>query len=471
MPSRAQRSNVRRSAFDAVAVDMVTIVLALAIFGAGYAVRRSLSNAVDADEVVPVALLALRFGRRGGLAGAFVAVALTGVWELGHQDAAVSIIGYVSRGVAFVLVGLLLGAFVDQRRRLEAELLRYFDASLDLLATADGSGHFVRVNPAWEATLGYTREELCSQPFMELVHPDDRAATLAEYAVLVKGARDAVKFRNRYRAADGSEHWLEWNAHTSRRDHLIHAAARDITAQVEAERQLADSAKLLEAKVAERTRDLTEARAETLQRLARAGEYRDDQTFQHTERVGSTAADIAAALGLDSEQVELIHEAAPLHDIGKIAVPDGILLKPGPLTDREREIMQGHAEAGRRLLSGSRSPVLQLAAVIAASHQERWDGSGYPHGLAGEAIPLAGRIVAVADVYDALTHDRPYKSAWSSEQAIAEIKRAAGSQFDPRVVAAFLATREPAETSSPKPSPQRLDQAGMDALWLAAGAA
>ena len=467
MPSRAHRLRVRRSASRAAVVDSATVVLALAIFAGGFAVRRSLSNSVDADEMVPIALLALRFGRRGGLAGALAAVTLTGAWELGHQDAAVTVVGYLSRGIAFVVLGVLLGAFVDKRRRLEAEVLRYFDASLDLLATADGSGRFLRVNPAWEASLGYTREELCSRPFIEFVHPDDRRATLAEHARLLDGSRDTVRFRNRYRAADGSERWLEWNSHASTCDGLIHSAARDITIQVEAEEQLADSAKLLETKVAERTRELNDARAETLRRLARAGEYRDDQTFQHTERVGAAAAEIAAQLGLGSEQVELMREAAPLHDIGKLAVPDGILLKPGALTDDELEMMQGHAEAGRRLLSGSRSPVLQMASVIAASHHERWDGSGYPMGLSGQAIPLVGRVVAVADVYDALTHDRPYKPAWPAERAIAEIKRTAGSHFDPRVVAAFLDTREPVRT----PSPQHSVQAGEHPLVLTAGAA
>ena len=439
--SHPHRPPTPRPVTRRLAVDLVTVLLATAIFIGTFAFRHTLSNAVDADEVVPVALLALRFGRRGGLLGAFIAIALTAGWELSHQDAAVTVIGYLSRGVAFVGVGLFLGAFIDQRRRLEAKLMRYFDESLDLLATTDASGFFTRVNPAWEATIGFTPEELCSRPFLDLVHPDDRAATQTESAHLVDGSRDSVKFRNRYLTADGSYRWLEWNAHGSPRDGLIHAAARDISAQVEAEEQLANNARVLETRVAERTRELDAAHAETLQRLARAGEYRDDETFQHTERVGTTAAEIAAMLALDKEQVELIREAAPLHDIGKLAIPDGILLKPGPLTPDERKIMQGHAEAGRRLLSGSSSPVLQMATVIAASHQERWDGSGYPAHLSGESIPLVGRVVAVADVFDALTHDRPYKSAWPAAEAVAEIERMAGYDFDPRVVAAFLATR------------------------------
>jgi PAS domain S-box-containing protein len=334
--------------------------------------------------------------------------------------------------------GALLGTFFDHRHRLEAELSRYFEESLDLLATADLNGRFTRVNPAWERTLGHSPETLCSRPFIEFVHPDDREATIAETAVLAEGTRDTIRFRNRYRAADGTYRWLEWSAHASPSDGVIHAVARDITVQHEAEEKLANYAHALEAEVAARTRELEDARAETLKRLAFAAEYRDEGTFEHTERVGATSAEIAARLGLDAEQVELLREAAPLHDVGKLAISDTILLKPGKLTEEEYEVMKTHAELGSRVLSGSSSPVLQMAAVIAATHHERWDGAGYPAGLAGEDIPLVGRVVAVADVFDALTHDRTYKSAWPIEQALAEVNAGAGSQFDPRVAVAFL---------------------------------
>jgi putative two-component system response regulator len=210
-----------------------------------------------------------------------------------------------------------------------------------------------------------------------------------------------------------------------------------------------------ERRVEERTRELVDARAETLQRLATAAEYRDGDTVRHTERVGVTAAEIAARLGLAADQIGLLREAAPLHDVGKLAISDTILLKPGKLSTEEYEVMKAHAELGARLLSGSSSPVLQMATVIAASHHERWDGAGYPAGLAGKAIPRVGRIVAVADVFDALTHDRPYKSAWPVEQAIAEIERAAGSQFDPGVVAAFLEVQKDAAVASEDDGQQR----------------
>jgi PAS domain S-box-containing protein len=424
---------------------LLTIAIALALYIGIYVLQAHDSNPSDSEEVlyvIPIALLALRFGLRGGLSGALVGLVLIGVWDWHSQDFGLTIGGYLSWGLAFILLGVSLGAFVDHRHRLEAEIARYFDGSLDLLATIDLNGHFTRVNPAWERTLGYTAQTLCSRPFIEFVHPDDREATLAENDAVTGGSRDVVGFRNRYRAADGNYRWLEWSGHACLTDGLINAVARDVTVQREAEEQLAGHAELLEARVAERTRELKDARAKTLRRLALAAEYRDDDTFEHTERVGSTSVAIAAQIGFDRDQVEILRLAAPLHDVGKIGIPDRILLKPGKLTAEEYEVMKTHTMLGARLLTGSGSPVLKMGTLIAESHHERWDGSGYPRGWAGEAIPLVGRIVAVADVFDALTHDRPYKSAWSTDRAIAEIEHRAGSHFDPRIVAAFLSVHK-----------------------------
>ena len=195
---------------------------------------------------------------------------------------------------------------------------------------------------------------------------------------------------------------------------------------------------LLEHKVQERTHDLKNAQLETLQRLALAAEYRDDDTGLHTRRVGIMSARIAQALELAASQVELIRQAAPLHDVGKIGVSDTILLKPAKLTDEEFSLMKQHTIIGAGILSRSSSPLLQLAEEIALSHHERWDGRGYPSGLQGEEIPHVGRIVAVADVFDALTHERPYKKAWLVPEAVAEIENQCGRQFDARVVQAFL---------------------------------
>ncbi|OFW07318.1 MAG: two-component system response regulator [Acidobacteria bacterium RIFCSPLOWO2_02_FULL_67_36] len=201
--------------------------------------------------------------------------------------------------------------------------------------------------------------------------------------------------------------------------------------------QIQSQNQMLEAKVRERTRELEAAQIEIIERLARAAEFRDDNTGRHTERVGQMAALIAKQMGLPDPQVSLIRRAAPLHDVGKLGVPDSILLKPGRLTDDEFALVKTHTVIGARILSGSRFPILRLAEEIAFNHHERWDGSGYA-GLSGDAIPLGGRIVAVADVFDALTQTRPYKAAWPVGEATAEIDRQRGRQFDPALVDAFL---------------------------------
>src|SRR6266540_2549659 len=201
--------------------------------------------------------------------------------------------------------------------------------------------------------------------------------------------------------------------------------------------QLQGQNRLLDQKVRERTAALEETQVEILERLALAAEYRDDETGEHIKRVGRIAAGIAQVLDWSEEQVELIRRAAPLHDVGKIAISDTILLKPGKLTPEEFERMKMHTTLGAKMLSGGRFPLLQLAEQVALTHHESWDGTGYI-GLQGEAIPVAGRIVTVADVFDALTSVRPYKNAWSTSDAIEEIKCQSGKQFDPDVVEAFL---------------------------------
>jgi response regulator RpfG family c-di-GMP phosphodiesterase len=177
---------------------------------------------------------------------------------------------------------------------------------------------------------------------------------------------------------------------------------------------------------------------EMISRLSRAAEFRDDETGLHTRRIGDICFVLARELYLGDERADLIRLASPLHDLGKIAIPDRILLKPGPLTPAERAIMEEHAEMGFELLTGSGQRVLDVAALIALTHHERYDGTGYPHGLAGDEIALEGRIVAVADVFDAMTSSRPYRDAESMDDAIEAIRAGSGSQFDPRVVAAFL---------------------------------
>jgi response regulator RpfG family c-di-GMP phosphodiesterase len=185
-------------------------------------------------------------------------------------------------------------------------------------------------------------------------------------------------------------------------------------------------------------RELEAARRDSLMRLAIAAEFRDDGTHQHPQRVGRTARSLAQVLGMDETQASLIGQAAELHDVGKLAIPDSILLKRNKLATHEFEKLKTHTTAGAAILGGGQSPLMQPAEQIALTHHERWDGSGYPNGLAGDDIPITGRIVALADVFDALTHPRPYKAAWSLDATVSEIRSLEGRQFDPSVVSAFM---------------------------------
>jgi HD-GYP domain-containing protein (c-di-GMP phosphodiesterase class II) len=197
----------------------------------------------------------------------------------------------------------------------------------------------------------------------------------------------------------------------------------------------------IEGRTSELKRALSEleiAQAETVRRLSMAVEFRDEDTGAHIERIGRFSTLLAEHIGMDAEFCERLGHAAPLHDVGKVAIPDAILLKPGPLTAQERAIVETHAEEGHRLVRGSSSRILDMAATIALSHQEKWDGTGYPRGLKGEAIPIEGRIVAVADVFDALTSDRVYRKAFSVEEAVQMMREQRGRHFDPVLLDAFM---------------------------------
>jgi HD-GYP domain-containing protein (c-di-GMP phosphodiesterase class II)/sensor domain CHASE-containing protein len=194
----------------------------------------------------------------------------------------------------------------------------------------------------------------------------------------------------------------------------------------------------LEQLVLKRTAELEASQLEMLERLAIVAEFRDDDTGQHTARVGEMAAQMALRLGWDALRVDQLRLAARLHDIGKIAIPDEILHKPGKLNEQEWALMREHPQTGAQMLAGSEAELMSLAREVCLSHHERWNGRGYPFGLAGDAIPMSGRIVSVADAFDALTSPRPYKSAWSQERAIEEIRAHSAEQFDPKVVEVFL---------------------------------
>ncbi len=257
-------------------------------------------------------------------------------------------------------------------------------------------------------------------------------------SIFLESAFDITAAFNHYKAA----HRLERELFTEESERQL----QRFSAHFELERERADGEALrrrsedikdlnenLEQRVRERTHELEEAQVETATCLALAAEYRDDNTGQHTFRVGHLCALLAAAIGLPTKQVELIRIAARLHDVGKIGIADRVLLKPDKLDADEYEAMKAHTTIGAEILAGGQSPVLHMAQQIALSHHERWDGSGYPQSLAGEAIPVVGRIVAVADVYDALTSARPYKQAWTPEEALVEIERQSGRMFDPSI--------------------------------------
>jgi len=274
---------------------------------------------------------------------------------------------------------------------------------------------------------------------------------------------DGIEFVRRLRALPGYEH-VPIVMVTVHDDRKVRYAALDagitdfLTKPVDARECLArcrnlltlrrqhlaleDRRRHLEHMVEDATREVREREKETLLRLARAGEFRDEETGTHLIRMSRYSRLIAGALSLDAEEAETVELSAPLHDIGKIGIPDQILLKPGKLDAPEWTLMQRHAVIGHDILKGSASKYVRMGALIALGHHEKYDGSGYPNGLEGDHIPVCARIVAVADVYDALTSVRPYKAAWPSAQAMDYVASQAGKHFDPRMVAAFLGSKD-----------------------------
>ena len=221
------------------------------------------------------------------------------------------------------------------------------------------------------------------------------------------------------------------------------ARVRNLLALRQSRVELQGRAESLQVAVERATYKIVEREEETIQRLMRVAGFRDNETGNHVVRMGHYAAHLGGLLGMSTPEQRLLLLATPMHDIGKVSTPDSILLKPGKLTPDEWTVMREHTTVGHAVLEGSSSRILQLAAEIALRHHERWDGTGYPGGISGNAIPVAARIAALCDVYDALLSLRPYKKPWTTADAFAEIERCAGSHFDPAIAAAFLADREP----------------------------
>ena len=201
--------------------------------------------------------------------------------------------------------------------------------------------------------------------------------------------------------------------------------------------QSKNQAIILDQMVRDRTQELHDTRLEVIRRLGLAAEYRDNETGYHIIRMSKMSKVLGQAAGMDDETADVLLNASPMHDIGKIGIPDRVLLKPGKLDAEEWEIMKTHAAIGGKMLDGHPSPLLVMAKEIALTHHEKWNGSGYPNGIKGEEIPISGRICALADVFDALTSERPYKKPWSVEDSAAEIENQKGNQFDPQLVETF----------------------------------
>jgi PAS domain S-box-containing protein len=312
------------------------------------------------------------------------------------------------------------------RREAQLDRIVFEEAPIGSVVTGR-DGRIERVNHAICRMLGHTAEAFSGTHLLKFTHPEDRDDSVAAVAAIMNGAPRAQHFETRYLHSSGRV--IEARiALTAIRDDAQEVA--QLFAQIE---DVTDARRT--------TRELEQAQFEMLARLAAAAELHDDDTGQHTHRVGDLSVAIAETIGLPDSQLELLRLAAPLHDVGKIAISDAVLRKRGKLTVEEFEQVKTHTTAGAQMLAGSPFALLALAEQTALTHHERWDGSGYPAGLAGDAIPITGRIVAVADVFDALTHSRPYKAAWSTADAIAEMTGQAGRHFDPQVVDAFLSAQ------------------------------
>ncbi len=345
-------------------------------------------------------------------------------------------------GVAAIVRDVTAQKRAEEELQVSNEVYRTVVEALEEgVVVQSSTGRILAANPSAVAMLGLPESELIgrtssvggvsAEGIVRLVHEDGSPFTAEERPAIVSMRTGEPQYGVIVGAEklDGSISWLSINGRPLYRsdEQEPYAAVSSITDITEMRTTL---------------NRLDAARIEDLKRLALAAEYRDDATHGHTERVAVHAERIARELSMDDGWCATIRRAAPLHDIGKLGIPDRILLKPGPLTSEEFAEMKAHTTIGARILGDSDYPVLAMGREIALTHHERSDGAGYPAGLKAEEIPLAGRIVAVADVFDAITHERPYKPARSREHAIGEITRDSGHQFDTRVVTAFLTVNE-----------------------------
>lgn len=327
-------------------------------------------------------------------------------------------------------------AQANHQHALRQQLQTVIDNAPLRIYVKDRAYRFIAINRAASQDLGRTPEELIGHTVGEFLSPTEAARSRAGDSQVLseRGVHEAEETLTR---GGKTRHMLTSKFPLVDDDGLVYAVcgiSADVTASKDAQR-------LGEELVATQRRAIEELRAsrqESIERLARTVELRDTETGEHVNRMARIAAFLGQTLGLDDEHVDELLVAAPMHDVGKIGIADEVILKPGPLNAEERSDMERHTTIGHDLLVDSDSEVLQTAARIALTHHERWDGGGYPRGLEAEAIPLEGRIAAVADVFDALLSDRPYRAAMSLDETVGIMAKGAGRHFDPAVTEALL---------------------------------
>lgn len=314
-----------------------------------------------------------------------------------------------------------------------------FDDAPVLMWMKDLDGRYVRANKLFLEHLEYSAESVIGRTDRDRMNDtEDSALESATRECIITGQKIVVD--HGVNALNGKR--VRYTVYPLTDQYGIPFAVCgvgiDITKKKQVEFELRETTEALVRKLDQRTESLTLAHEEILERLSRAAEYRDDDTGLHIHRIARYSEAIAKAAGVGETECEMIRRAAPLHDIGKIGIPDEVLLKPDSLDEQEWAVMKRHALVGASMLAGGETPLMRMAEAIALTHHERWDGTGYPNGLKGEQIPLCGRIVAIADAFDALTSERPYKEAWTLDEAVKEIQASAHTHFDPRLVEVFL---------------------------------
>lgn len=323
-----------------------------------------------------------------------------------------------------------------RRQTLEEQIQAAMDRAPVPIYVKDLKRRYLLANKATHEILGLAPGEMIGKTDAELL-PSDSARKVEEADLRVLRDNEAFE-REEALTIEGRERVFVTVKFPYFDEAGKLAGITGVSAETTAKRQAEQLQRDLAAAQERAIEELRSSRQETVERLARAIDLHDAETGRHVNRMARIASYLASQLGLDDEQILLLRAAAPMHDVGKIATPDEILRKPGALTPEERVEMERHTEVGHKILAGSESELLQMAARIALTHHEWFDGSGYPRGLAGEEIPIEGRIVAVADVFDALLSDRSYRPALSTEEAVAVIRKGRGTHFDPEVADCLL---------------------------------